>query len=770
MNRNIVMLIATVLVAVSCGSNSVGIVPAPSQVQTGYGSFIFSEFTVISVENPEQAVAARNFASLFTESAGFTPEVVIGSDDAQVRFITESGMSEESYRLKVSGNRIDIMASSLPGFFYGLQTLRLVLPSEIESSGRCGLQTVSVPVMTVQDGPRFSYRGLMLDVARFFMPKENLLEVIDCMSMLKLNKLHLHLTDDNGWRIEIKKYPRLTSVGAWRVDREEVPFPGRKNPEPDEKATIGGFYTQDDIREIVAYAAERQIEVIPEIDMPAHSNAALAAYPQFACPTVDKFIGVLPGIGGSNADIIYCAGNDNTLSFVKDILDEVMELFPSEYVHLGGDEAWKTHWKKCPLCQARIAKEKLEDEEALQGWFMCQMNDYIRSKGKTMMGWDEVTNSTIPEDAVIFGWRGLGKAALKAAEQGHKIVMTPAKVTYLIRYQGPQWFEPLTYFGNNTLKDVYDYEPVGEDWKDGYEQLLMGIQGSLWTEFCSSPEDVTYLLFPRLAAVAERAWAAKGYYDWDGFLKSLDNYLSHLEQMGIVYAKSMYNIQHEARPSDQTPDAVRVSLDCIRPDVVIRYTLDGTDPVSTSELYSSPLEFLDADTLKACTFFEDGSQAGKILTLPVVRNLATGKKITGNAEAAAILTNGIRGSLRQSDFEWTAWTGKDVSFTIDLSSPTFVSGMSAGFLTNYCMGVHKPKSIEFEVSSDGKIFTKVAGREFSDNEIFTDGNFTENITLEIEPVEISYIRVNVKSAGKCPSWHIRPGMDSKICIDEITLF
>jgi hexosaminidase len=314
-------------------------------------------------------------------------------------------------------------------------------------------------------------------------------------------------------------------VGAWRVERDE-PFPAREVAKPGEKATVGGFYTQEEIREMVAFAQERHIEIIPEIEMPAHTNSSLAAYPELACSVVEKPITVLPGLNTKQAAIIYCAGKDEVFDFLEDVIDEVAELFPAKYIHLGGDEANKTHWEKCPDCQARMKAEKLPNEEELQSYFMKRMSRYVQSKGKEVMGWDELTNSEIPEDAIIYGWRGEGDAALIAARKGHRFVMTPAKILYLIRYQGPQWFEPLTYFGNNTLKDVYDYEPVQADWEEGVDTLLMGIQGSLWTEFCQTPEDVEYLLFPRLAAVAERSWSPKSSSNWEAFLPALDNYLA----------------------------------------------------------------------------------------------------------------------------------------------------------------------------------------------------------------------------------------------------
>ena len=437
--KTFAIFFSLLLLLASCSSDATksAVVPAPILSIQKNGEYTFNAESVISVENESQAAVAAFFADLFTVPAGFIPIISTGSDKGTVLFNTDSSFGKEEYSIDVSDKSIIIKAGDDAGFFYALQTLRQMLPPAIDGNVFSPDTKWSVPAVKIKDSPRFEYRGLMLDVSRYFMPKKNVLQIIDCMAMLKLNKMHMHLSDDNGWRIEIKKYPRLTSVGAWRVDRGNVPFPDRENPKKSEPTPIGGFYTQDDIREIVAYAADRQIEIIPEIDIPAHSNAALAAYPQYACPTVDRFIGVLPGIGGSNADIIFCAGNDATFHFIQDILDEVFTLFPSKYIHLGGDEAWKTNWKTCPLCQKRIAKEGLADEEALQGYFMSRMNDYVRSKGKTMMGWDELTNSEVPEKAVVFGWQDDGTAALKAAEQGHRFIMTPAKLMYLIRYQGP---------------------------------------------------------------------------------------------------------------------------------------------------------------------------------------------------------------------------------------------------------------------------------------------------------------------------------------------
>ena len=561
MTRTILILLIGFLSSIVAGcsdtnlTHDIPLVPRPAQIVPGSGNYLFSSKTVFAVENEEQAEVARSFIALFTRAAGFTPKLTVGdAEKGNVRFQTDATLKSEAYTLQVSPKEIIIEASDAKGFFYALQTIRQLLPASIEKEEVSDKKVKwSIPAVSIQDEPRFGYRALLLDASRFFIPKENVLRIIDCMAMLKINTLHFHLTDDNGWRVEIKKYPRLTEVGAWRVDRTDLPFPARRNPEPGEPTPVGGFYTQEEIKEMVAYAAERQIEVVPEIDMPAHSNSALAAYPHLACPVVKEYIGVLPGLGGRNSEIIYCAGNDSVYAFLQDVMDEILELFPSRYIHIGGDEARKTYWEKCPLCQARMKKEKIANEEDLQGYFMNRMSEYVRSKGREVIGWDELTNSSfLPDDAIILGWQGYGQAALKAAEKGHRFIMTPARIMYLIRYQGPQWFEPLTYFGNNTLKDVYDYEPVQKDWKPEYADLLMGVQACMWTEFCIKPEDVDYLVFPRLAALAEVAWTQPEKKDWTSFLKGMDSFNEHLSAKGIVYARSMYNIQHTVRPGTES--------------------------------------------------------------------------------------------------------------------------------------------------------------------------------------------------------------------------
>ena len=739
------------------------VVPVPAEYSVGEGYFYFNADMKFGVENESQLRMVSDFVTLLGRQTGFIPSIMIGSEMADVRLKTVTSLPDEAYNLIVTSEKILIESAGDAGFFYALQSLRQLLPvGVVEGKKQNRTMEYKIPVMTVNDRPRFGYRGLMIDVSRYFMPKHNLLNIIDAASFLKINKIHLHLVDDNGWRLEIKKYPRLTQVGAWRVKRDE-PFPNRRNQEEGEPVSVGGYYTQDDMREIIRFAALRQIEIIPEIEMPAHTNSSLAAYPELACPVVDRFIGVLPGIGGKNSEIVYCAGNDSVFSFLEDVIDEVSELFPSKYIHLGGDEASKVNWAKCPKCRARMEAEHIEHTEELQSYFMTRMSNYVRSKGKEVMGWDELTNSTLPEGAIIYGWQGFGKAALKAAAKGHRFIMTPARILYFIRYQGPQWFEPLTYFGNNTLKDVYTYEPVQEDWNPVYEDLLMGVQASMWTEFCNSPDDVEYQLFPRLLALSDIAWAKKGTKDWPDFLKRIDKVLPHIEAMDITCARSMYNIDHKVTPKGKK---LLVELSCIRPDVEIRYTEDGTEPVASSSLYASPLTVKSTTCIKAATFM-NGEKMGETLLLDLQWNKATGKEVLASNEKRYVLTNGVRGSLRHTDFEWAGWYDEDASFVLDMGKRTPVKEVRIGCITNSGMAVHKPSLIRLSVSNNKKTFVPVREITFSQEDIFKNRTAVEDAVFSGLDLNARYLKLEMENPGLCPIGDIREDQKIWMYFDEL---
>ncbi|MCH5241370.1 MAG: family 20 glycosylhydrolase [Muribaculaceae bacterium] len=668
-------------------------------------------------------------------------------------------IAPEDYILKVEPSAVTIEAGTEKGFYYGLQSLYQLCYLNGDEN--------AIPCCTITDSPRFAYRSLMLDPVRYFIPKEEVLKLIDLASALKFNNLHLHLTDDNGWRMEIKKYPKLTEVGAWRVDRPEV-FPGRENARSaDEPTPIGGYYTQDELKEIVKYAADRYINVVPEIEMPAHAAAAIASYPELACPIVDKFVGVFPGIGGEDASIIMCGGNDKVYDFYCDVLDEVMDVFPSNYIHLGGDEADKSIWKNCPLCNEKITVENLDGYEGLQAYFMDRINSYVRSKGRTAMGWDEVTYGDPKEEMVILGWQGDGGVAVRDSKKsGRKFILTPAKLLYLLRYQGPQWFEPYTYFGNNTLQDVYEYEPIKEDWTPELRDNLLGVQGSLWTEFCKNPGDVEYLLFPRLIAVSDLSWRPEGSADWPEFLIALDNYLPELEERGIIHSNSMYNIQHTVKPSG---NGVVVDLECIRPDVDIIYTLRGEE--KNPKKYTGPISLGNSNSLVAATY-KDGKQMGQPLALNMEFNKATGKKVTSsncNNTLEGVLTNGVRGSQKISDFEWAGWHDRDAEFVVDLGEIQPINNCKLGSLVASQICVALPSSVELYGSEDGESFYPLSTVDTPEEIIYTKLPTNHEIDFGNLDTNARYLKVIAKNPGNIPSGYARGGAKSWLYFDELTL-
>ena len=746
--------------------HSVALIPYPVTLVEGEGAFVFSEKTVVALEDKELEPIARDFVELFTEPAGFTPKLKVKSKKGEVYLMKDDSFQEEGYALEVTPEKIVVKAAGVKGAFYALQTLRQLLPSDIEGN-ECKPDVIwKVPSVRVTDEPRFGYRGLMVDVARYFITKEHLMRIIDTMGMLKLNKLHLHLTDDNGWRLEIKQYPLLASVGSKTVSRSGQTFPERRNARQGEPLVDAGYYTQEDIKEIVAYAMNRQIEVIPEIAMPRHSHAALAAYPLLACPTVNRYIGAVPGLGEGYEQLVFCAGNEDVYTFIENVLDEVMALFPSRYIHLGGDAVHDTHWEKCPVCRERMKKEGMENEADLLGYFMRRIDRYVRGKGRKVMGWEEVMDANLSKGAVVFDWHGFGHGAVKAGKQGHDFVMVPTGTMYLNSYQGPQWQEPvLAFTGGNTLKNIYQYEPIERYWTMSMRSHLLGLQAALWTEFCEKKEDVDYLLYPRLAAVSEAAWSSPMAKRWERFVMMLDNYREKWEMKGVRSSMSEYNVMHEVMPSFGD---LKVTLSCIRPDVEIRYTTDGSEPHEYSMLYRRPWVVKQSQTVK-CATFKEGKQVGQTLVVPIQVTGMTGRNVLRSNSVERRLVNGVRGSLKNTDGEWAFWSKNDsIALTFDVGARKKLGCVSLGYLNDFGLGIHKPQKIEVWLSDNDMHYWKVSERVFERDEVFSEGRFVKDLELKFEDVA-RYVRVIMKGARKCPERHVRPGLEAQIYLDEVLI-
>lgn len=746
--------------------HSVTLIPYPVALVEGEGAFVFTEKTVVALEDKELEPVARDFVGLFTEPAGFTPKLKVKSKKGEVCLMKDDSFQEEGYALEVTPEKIVVKAASVKGAFYALQTLRQLLPSAIEGGEYKADVVWEVPSVRVTDEPRFGYRGLMVDVARYFITKEHLMRIIDTMGMLKLNKLHLHLTDDNGWRLEIKQYPLLTSIGSKTVKRVGHTFPERRNARQGEPLVDGGFYTQEDIMEIVAYAMNRQIEVIPEIAMPRHSHAALAAYPLLACQTVNRYIGAVPGLGEGYEQLVFCAGNEDVYTFIENVLDEVMALFPSRYIHLGGDAVHDTHWENCPVCRERMTKEGMESEVDLLGYFMRRIDRYVRGKGRKVMGWEEVMDANLSKGAVVFDWHGFGHGAVKAGKQGHDFVMVPTGTMYLNSYQGPQWQEPvLAFTGGNTLKNIYQYEPIERYWTMSMRSHLLGLQAALWTEFCEKKEDVDYILYPRLAAVSEAAWSTPIAKRWDRFVTMLDNYREKWDMKGIRSSMSEYNVKHEVVPNF---GELKMMLSSIRPDVEIRYTTDGSEPHEYSMLYRRPLIIKQSQTVK-CATFKDGKRVSQILEIPVQVSGTTGCNVLRSNSVERRLVNGVRGSLKNTDGEWASWGKNDsIALTFDVGARKRMGVVSLGYLNDFGLGIHKPQKVEVWLSDNDVHYWKATEQTFDSDEVFVEGRFTKEMKFAFEDVA-RYVRIIMKGAGKCSGYHVRPGLETQIYLDEVLI-
>ena len=762
----LILTLYSSLVAQEVSKRPLSLIPYPVTVLEGEGTFVFTEKTTVALEDKNLETIARDFVGLFSKPAGFTPKLKVGGKKGEVLIKKDDTVQEEGYVLTVTPEKIVIKAASKKGAFYALQTLRQLLPTDIEGHEYKESVIWDVPAVNVTDEPRFGYRGLMVDVARHFIPKDHLLRIIDTMGLLKFNKLHLHLTDDNGWRLEIKQYPLLTSIGSKKVKREGLSFPERRNARQGEPLVDGGFYTQEDIKEIVAYAAGRQIEVIPEIAMPGHSNAALAAYPLLACPVIDQYIGVIPGLGGDHTRFAYCAGNDEVFTFLQHVIDEVVELFPSRFIHLGGDAIHDTHWEECPLCRERMKEEGLDDENDLLGYFMRRIDSYVRGKGRKVMGWEEIMEANLSKGAVVFDWHGYGHGATKAGKQGHDFVVVPTGTMYLNRYQGPQWQEPVWAFnGNTTLKDIYQYEPIERYWTMSMRSHLLGIQAALWTEFCESEEDVDLLLYPRLSAVAEAAWSVPIVKRWERFLGMLDIHQERWAVKGIKSSSAIYHVQHEVVSNFGD---LKVTLSCISPEVEIRYTTDGGEPHANAWLYRRPWIVKQSQTLK-CAAFKDGKQMGPTLVLPIQKNGITGKNMLRSNAVERRLVNGVRGSLKNTDGEWASWIKSDsIALTFDVGLRKKMTRVALGYLNDYGLGIHQPKKVEVWLSDNDVHYSKVAEKRFDEEEIFCEGRFSKELDFQFEDVA-RYVRLIIKGVGKCPELHVRPGLEAQIYLDEVLI-
>jgi len=751
-------------------ASEIAIIPQVQKMTLSESSFKFNQGTALIVENTEQEVIASQLAAMFDKVAGWKPEITVGGTEGsnQVYFKTDAQLPDEAYSLEVKKSGIEIKAAKPAGFFYAIQTLRQLLPAEIESSQKQEKIEWLVPVISISDSPSFKWRGYMLDVSRHFFTKTEVLRMIDNLSMHKINTFHLHLVDDQGWRIEIKKYPKLTEIGAWRVDREDKPWNSRPKQEAGEKATNGGFYTQADIKEMVAYAQSRFVTIVPEIEMPAHVTSALAAYPQYSC-TGGPFT-VLPGGVWPITDI-YCAGNDSTFQFLEDILSEVIDLFPSKYIHIGGDEATKTEWEKCPQCQKRIKTEGLKNTGELQSYFIKRIEKFVNSKNKVLLGWDEILEGGLPAEATVMSWRGF-KGGIEAATLGHDVVMTPNSDCYFDYYQGPMDQEPLAIGGFLPLNKVYNFSPVPPELDATAAKHILGGQANLWTEYISDFKHLEYMTFPRIAALAEAIWSPKEVRNWEDFSRRIQMMMKRYDQMGINYSKSAFKVSAKSQ-SNPGKKQLAVSLSSELSGLEIHYTTDGSEPNAQSPIYTEPVLLDKTSTLKAVTI-QKGATAEKSLSQSFSINKATAKPVKyiipysenykGSGEYT--LVNGVRGSTNHADGEWQAWAATNMEVVIDLQQAAEIRSISAGTFQNAGAWIFFPKKVEFYVSADGIAFQKV-GEMANDVDPLSVDKQLKEFSATFNPTSANFVKVIAYNVGNFPQGHVGEGKDTWLFVDEI---
>ena len=762
---------AAVTLAAGCApkAQTPDIIPFPNSLEMHGGTFnaTGATFYCTGIDDPLTLAAVEKFAGELSLASGMTSKVETGTSGEGINFILDAGMPEEAYRIDVKKSGVKVKASSLNGFIYALQTLRQMLPVEIYGHEPAEDKDWSLPCLTINDAPRFAYRGMHLDVSRHFFSTDEVKKYIDMMSIHKMNTLHWHLTDDQGWRIEIRKYPRLTEVGSVRkgtVIRKEW---GHYDGIP-----YGGYYTQEQIKDVIDYAAAQGITIIPEIDLPGHMLSALAAYPELGCTGGPYDVWGTWGI----ADDVLCAGNEETMVFLENVLAEVAGLFPSEYIHIGGDECPKVRWEKCPVCQAKIKELGLKDdgnfnaEHYLQSYVMERMEKFLATKGKKIIGWDEILEGTPGPDATVMSWRG-SDGGIKASKMGHDVIMVPNSYFYFDYYQAPDTEnEPFGIGGYVPIEKVYSYDPYTEITEPEAREHILGIQANLWTEYIASNAHLEYMVLPRQAALSEVQWCQPAVKDWDRFLSSLSHEAAMYDIMGYNYAKTVFQIISKVSVNHDR-NCVEVELST-QGDAPIRYTLDGSIPDHNSTLYTGPVGVTGGTTIKAIV--ERDNMNTRLYSQTFCENAAMGRPVTLLTEPQGRYTfgapdsfvDGLRGSREFGSGSWSGWYETPMGAVIDMGGETRYSSVALGTLVDKGNDIFPPVNVIVSTSGNGTDFTE-AGRIDIPVPSSKDADGIVDYTVSFPETSARYIRIEAETLKAKPSWHARGGAPGFLFVDEI---
>ncbi len=640
--RNLALfaVLATAILVCGCGRQSqkpynegINIIPTPVELTRHAGAFTLKRSTRISADSSLDIVADY-FSAKMSRATGYALGRGVAASDV-IRMVVDTTLdvpSPEGYTLEVSPEAVTVTGKSAQGLFYGMQTFLQLLPAEIESPARVGGMEWTAPSVTVRDYPRFAYRGMMLDVTRHYNDVDFIKKQLDVLAMFKINRFHWHLTDDQLWAVEIKKYPELTRIGSVRHEQDGT--------------VHEGYFTQEQIKEVVAYAGERFIEVIPEIELPGHALAALSAYPQYSC-TGGPFTHRL--VWGVEPDI-FCAGKDETFAFLEDILTEIAALFPGRYIHIGGDECPRDRWMECSDCRARMKSEGLGSPAELQSYFVRRIEKHVNSLGKQIIGWDEILEGGIDPSATILSWRGT-EGGVEAARSGHDVIMAPGEWLYIDKYQGAPEVEPVSIGGYLPLEKVYSFDPMPEGLTPEEESHVIGAQANVWTEYMYEPGAPEYFIYPRILAVAEITWSPASRKDYADFSRRIDGALVRLDGHGIGYHVPM----PEGPLSDRMVfvDSIALGFGNTR-DYPMVYTVDGTVPDVNSDIYTDSLRFTDNTSLKIATLLPSG-KTGRVREIDIVREALSPASDAGTEPG--VVSRTARGlfidTVAMKDAEWS---------------------------------------------------------------------------------------------------------------------
>ena len=744
------------------------IIPRPQQVNVSNDApFTLSAKTVISLGTNSQDMKrnANMLASYIEQATGIRPAVGKSKNGAAIVLTIDKNIANaEGYKLDADAKQIRIAGASAAGVFYGIQTLRKSLPLVNGKASK-----VSVPAVHIADAPRFAYRGTHLDVSRHFVTVDSVRQFIDMLALHNINRFHWHLTDDQGWRIEIKKYPLLTQIGSKRAQTDIGHNSGKYDGKP-----YGGFYTQQQIRDIVKYAADRYITIVPEIDLPGHMQAALAAYPDMGCTGGPYEVWQKWGV----SDNVLCAGNDKTLTFIDNVLKEITQLFPSKYIHVGGDECPKTQWQKCPKCQARIkalnleAKDGHSAEERLQSYIITHASNYLKSLGRNTIGWDEILEGGLAEGATVMSWRG-ESGGIAAAKQHHDVVMTPNSYLYFDYYQSlDKANEPLAIGGYLPLETVYSYEPMPKELTADEARHIIGVQANIWTEYMPTFKQMQYMALPRMAALSEVQWSQPALKDYTSFTNRLTEFTHLYDRLGYNYAKHLYNVAIHV-DSDNKWREILIHMTTAG-NAEIRYTLDGTEPTANSALYTGAIVLQKSAKIRAAAF-RNGKRSSvtsqdisfnKATACPVELLQPTHKNYT--YKGGATLTDGLLGDKGFGTGRWLGFSGNDLEAIIDLKQNTDVSSVSLNTCVDKGSWIFDARNIEVSVSADGKSFTKVASKSLPALEEQTPDNiYTYELTFP--QTTTRYVKLTATSEHNIPKWHGGKGKPAFLFVDEISI-